>query len=67
MKKIKQAESKEKSDERQAQKNLFQEVFFTSLTTVKFHTVLLNIISTPYHAPLSLAFTGTIFHPPQLG
>lgn len=67
MKKIKQVQDAEKTNERQAQKNLFQEVFFLSSTTIKFHTQLLHVISTPYHNPLARAFTGVVFRPPQLG
>ncbi|MDB4926877.1 hypothetical protein [Mucilaginibacter sp.] len=67
MKKINAAQESEKSNERQTQKNLFQEVFFLSSTKIKFHTQLLNIILTPYNGPLAIAFTGTVFRPPQLG
>ncbi|WP_299355704.1 hypothetical protein [Mucilaginibacter sp.] len=67
MKKIKAAQESEKNDSRQSQKNLFQEVFFLSSTTIKFHTRLLRTISTPYHSPANLAFTGAVFRPPQIG
>lgn len=68
MKKIKQAQDNEKNDSRQSQKNLFQEIFYPSTTTIKFHTQLLCTISTPYYnSPLALAFTGAVFRPPQLG
>src|SRR6187402_553590 len=50
MKRIKQASDKEKSDERQSQKNLFQEVFFATTTATVFHTQLLRVIITPYHS-----------------
>jgi len=67
MKKIKAAQDAEKNDSRGSQKNLFQEVFFTAVFDVTFHTQLLDIISTPYKAPQGITDTGTIFRPPQLG
>ena len=67
MKKIKQAEEKEKSDERQTQKSLFQESFFVSSSEVKFHAELLQIIATPYRATFQTQNPGAIFRPPQVG
>jgi hypothetical protein len=67
MKKVKAAQDTEKNESRQSQKNLFQEVFYGSVTTITFHTQLLNIISTPYNGPLAVAFSGAVFRPPQLG
>jgi hypothetical protein len=67
MKKIKAAEENDKNDARQNQKNLFQEVFFLSSTTVKFHTQLLHTLSTPYSSPLTITFSGAVFRPPQVG
>jgi hypothetical protein len=65
MKKIKQAEEKERSEERQTQKSLFQEVFFAASTTIKFHNHLLRIIATPYRFSESIVLPYAIFHPPQ--
>src|SRR4051812_12086763 len=48
MKKINQAGDKEKSAGRQAQKNLFQEVFFATVTNNVFYSKLLQLIVTPY-------------------
>jgi hypothetical protein len=45
MKKIKQAEEKEKSAERQVQKNLFQDAFVSTTFTFKFHAQLLQQFS----------------------
>jgi len=67
MKKIKQAEEREKSDERQSQKNHIQETFFQLYSTIQFHTHLLQLINTPYHAPVLPLVNKVIFRPPQLG
>jgi hypothetical protein len=66
-KKIKQAEDKQASDERQSQKSLFQEVYVISSTDVKFHFSLLQVISTPYTPTVPADRPDTIFQPPQLG
>ncbi len=66
-KKIKQAEEKQASDERQSQKSLFQEVYVASSTVIKFHSSLLQVIVTPYDCTLPLDRVGTIFQPPRLG
>jgi len=66
-KKIKQAEDKQASDERQSQKSLFQEVYVISSTDVKFHSSLLQVISTPYTPTVPADRPATIFQPPQLG
>jgi len=67
MRKIAEAEQKQASDERQSQKNLFQEAFFTSVSVIKFHTQLLYTIPVPNnHFALPMAQSG-IFRPPQLG
>ena len=67
MKKIKQAEEKEKSDERQSQKNLFQEASFPVSAKVKFHSALLDIIPVPNQRFSLPLISSTIFRPPQLG
>jgi hypothetical protein len=67
MKKIKQAEEKEKNEERQSQKNLFQEAFWSATTQIKFHSVLLEVMFVPDNC---IAFPKTntpVFRPPQLG
>ncbi|MDN3549436.1 hypothetical protein [Mucilaginibacter aquaedulcis] len=66
-KKIKQAEDKQASDERQSQKSLFQEVYVASSTVIKFHSSLLQVIVTPYDCTLPVKPVGAIFRPPQLG
>ncbi|GAA3976243.1 hypothetical protein [Mucilaginibacter dorajii] len=66
-KKVKQADDKQASDERQSQKSLFQEVFLISSTDIQFHTSLLQVISTPYDNSLPPTPAAVIFQPPQLG
>ncbi|WP_121201145.1 hypothetical protein [Mucilaginibacter gracilis] len=65
MKKIKQADDKERADERQTQKSLFQEVFFAGTSTIKFHSTLLQVIATPYINSAQPAQPGVIFQPPR--
>ncbi len=65
MKKIKQAQESEKNDERQSQKNLFQEIFFLSATSIKFHTQLLRKIATPYYFAMLSVSQNSIFQPPR--
>jgi len=67
MRKIKEAEQKQATDERQSQKNLFQEAFFTSVSIIKFHTQLLRIIPIPNNRFALPQVQSTIFRPPQLG
>ncbi|MDB5132499.1 MAG: hypothetical protein JWR02_2248 [Mucilaginibacter sp.] len=65
MKKIKQAEDKEKSEERQSQKNLFQEAFWPATTEMKFRSVLLQVMPIP-NDDIILTKTNTlVFRPPQ--
>lgn len=67
MKKVKQVQEREKSEERQTQKSLFQESFLLGSTKVKFHTLLLQVIITPYHSICSVKNPAAVFHPPQIG
>ena len=67
MKKIKQAEDKEKNEERQSQKNLFQEAFTIVSTRVKFHQVLLRVMFIPQTCNVHSQAGDGIFRPPQLG
>jgi len=67
MKKIKQAEEKQNSTEREAQKNLIQEAYCENNTQVSFYTRLLREIMIP-HGRIELPQGhGAIFRPPQLG
>ena len=67
MKKVKQAEEKEKNEERQTQKSLFQESFLLTSVKLKFHTTLLQILVTPYHSAFFTINPAAIFRPPQIG
>ena len=67
MKKIKQAGEKEKSAERQAQKNLFQEVFYTAVANNVFYSQLLRVINTPYHYSVLSISPDSPYQPPKVG
>jgi hypothetical protein len=67
MKKIKQAEEKEKSEEGQTQKNLIQETYCQNTAVIKFHTHLLRLIITPYNSFIPITLNKTIFQPPRIG
>jgi hypothetical protein len=66
MKKIKQLQENEKSNERQSQKNLFQESYFTSINKVKFYNCLLQTITTPYFSSKQSIPKNSIFQPPRV-
>jgi len=66
MKKIKQAEEKERSAERQVQKNLFQDACFTTTFAFKFHAQLLEQIREHY-LPMSPQQVGkSLLRPPRV-
>jgi len=67
MKKIKQAEEREKNNERQSQKNLFQLAFYSKPATIKFHTHLLQVIPVPNNRVALPQIYDPVFRPPQLG
>ncbi len=67
MKKIKQAQEKEKNEERQSQKNLFQDAFFTQITAVKFYSQMLLTMQVPNHCPALPVIVLPIYQPPRLG
>ena len=67
MKKIRQAEEKEKNDERQSQKNLFQEALFAQKPDVRFYSQVLQVMQVPaHHITLPVVYLS-IFQPPRLG
>jgi len=67
IKKIKQAQETERNDERQSQKNLFQEATISNSSSIRFQNQLLLIINTPYQSGRLTQFNGTLFRPPQIG
>ena len=67
MKKVKQAEEKEKNDERQTQKNLFQEAFFNRKPVFRFYSQVLQVMPVPNHRVALPNVYLPIFQPPQLG
>lgn len=66
MRKLKQAEEKEKKHDRQIQRNLVQNITVASTAEIKFHNCLLQMISTPYQPLKPIVFSGSVFHPPKL-
>ncbi|MDB4904104.1 MAG: hypothetical protein JWQ63_3385 [Mucilaginibacter sp.] len=67
IKKIKQAEEKEKSGERQTQKNLFQEALFIKKPGIRFYSNVLQVMQVPNHRIALPVIDRPIFQPPQLG
>jgi len=67
MRKIKQAEEKEKADDAQSQKNLFQEAFIIKPAIIKFHTQLLQVMAIPNNRVDLPQVHTPIFQPPRLG
>jgi hypothetical protein len=67
MKKIKQAREKEKNDQRQSQKNLFQEALFTRKPDVRFYSQVLQVMQVPTQHIALPVVDLPIFQPPQLG
>jgi len=66
MKKIKQAETSKNAEERQAQKNLFQEAGLSQPAKIQFHSVLLAVIDSGTHHSRPTERARVIFQPPQL-
>lgn len=66
MKKIKQAEEKEKSAERQIQKNLFQDACFTVSFTFKFHAQLLQSFPERYLPMVPQQVSQSLLRPPRV-
>lgn len=64
MKKIQQAEQKEKNAEQQTQKNLFQDAFFATTETLTFNSQLLRVIASPYKVLSPQPVTTTLLRPP---
>jgi hypothetical protein len=67
MKKIKQAEEKQNSEERQSQKNLFQEAMFTAKSEIRFYSSVLQVMQVPIHHIRLPMVNLPIFQPPKLG
>ena len=66
MKKVKQAQEKENTDDRQSQKNLFQEAYCHQPFKIKFHSVLLSVTPIPNHHLQLPEQSRSIFQPPQV-
>ena len=67
MKKIRLAQEKEKNDERQSQKNLFQEAFVSKKPDIRFYSQVLQVMQVPNHRVTLPVVNLPIFQPPQLG
>lgn len=67
LKKIRQAQEKEKSNERQSQKNLFQEASFIQQPDMRFYSQVLQVMQVPVHRITLPVVNLPIFQPPQLG
>jgi hypothetical protein len=65
MKKVKAVQDAEKNDSRQAQKNLFQEVFVGTYTYMRFYNQLLQLIDTPYSSSEQFNFKAPLLQPPR--
>ncbi|MFD1255472.1 hypothetical protein ACFQ3S_01580 [Mucilaginibacter terrae] len=66
MKKVKQAEEKERSAERQIEKSLFQDACFPVSFTFKFHAKLLQQISEPYLNMQPQQVSQYLLRPPRV-
>ena len=66
MKKIKQADEKEKSTERQIQKSLFQDLCVVSTFSVKFHAELLQLIPERYQSMEPQQVSQSLLRPPRI-
>lgn len=65
MKKIKLAEDKEKNDERETQKNLFQQIFFSTTRQITFTSSLLQVFPERYQPMAPQNVSLGLFRPPQ--
>ena len=66
MKKVKQAEEKERSAERQIEKSLFQDACFPVSFTFEFHAQLLQKISEPYRGMQPQQVSQSLLRPPRV-
>jgi hypothetical protein len=67
MRKLKQAQEKEKNEESQAQKNLIQQAFYSKPAPIKFHSYILQVIPIPNNRVILPEVYYPIFLPPKLG
>jgi len=66
MKKIKQVEEKQKNNERQAQKNLFQDAFWSTVTKITFPVCLLQIFPEKSNVLHPQSLIRNLLRPPQV-
>ena len=67
MRKIKEAEQKEKNAESQSQKYKFQEAFFTAKNEIHFYSRVLQVMQPATHRLTLPLIALPIFQPPPLG
>lgn len=65
MRKVKEAQQREAGNEREAQKNLFQEAEVSPVSRVLFHSQLLSVINTPYTRFMTATVAVPLFRPPR--
>jgi len=66
MKKLKQLNERQATNERETQKNLFQEAYYTNNEAIKFYTSLLQTLHDPYKISGFSNGHLSVFRPPQL-
>ena len=66
MRKIKEAQQKEKNTESQSQKNKFQESFFSTRADVRFYSRVVRVIEPAPHCLALPLVAIPIFQPPPL-
>jgi hypothetical protein len=67
MRKINQAREKERNDERQSEKNLFQDAFFAPKTDMRFYSQVLQVMQVPNRRITLPIADLPIYQPPRLG
>ena len=67
MKKIKQAQERERNEEHQSQKNLFQEALFARSPLIKFYSRVLQVMQVPGHRIELPVVSLPVYQPPRLG
>jgi hypothetical protein len=66
LKKIKQAEEKEKSEEKQSGKNRFQEALVEQTLAINPINTLITVLHPAYHCHILTGDLRAIFHPPRV-
>jgi len=67
MKKIRQAQERDKNEERQSQKNFFQEALFCQKDNFRFYSQILQVMQVPGYRIILPVVSLPIYQPPRLG